>query len=253
MAAGDEGTTFSANSIGKVILVVIVALLFALPADVVIYTLIYHLFEWLGADPDTWLVNVLAGLCAIGLVGFLAWIWITSIMRPSPKVPVQQVTQPTQIRRLSRYTLSAFLIGVIWYWLNFIALITASKDLEASALLWMAMVVLFSEMALGIYRPGLRIFGATGFGVLSGWLTEVMFTLTFPNISPVNHQFLPIEPFILAFVVMLSTVLGGFAGRKLLRFLNVGAEANQINNLMFWLLTIAVILALLSPIAVLQI
>jgi len=247
--AGPTGATFSVNSLGKVILVVILAPVLALAT----FTLVSLSFTWMGVDPGSWAVNVFAGLCTIGVIAFAIWTSIASFVSSSSGIPERQATERPLNQIPSRHVLSAFLIGVIWYWNTFISSIISSSDLEGSSLLWMALIVLLSEGALGISRNGPRFFGATGLGVLFGWMTEVMFTLIFPHISPVNHQLLPFEPVILAFVIIPPTVLGNVVGKKLALLQDREPNAKQKNNkLMLWLLTIAFILALASPIAVLH-
>lgn len=244
--AGPTGTTFSVNSLGKVILVVSLAPVLALAT----FALVSFLFFWMGVDPGSWVVNILAGLCTIGVVGFAIWTSIAPFVSSSPGIPERQATERPLTPIPSRHALSAFLIGVIWYWNNFISLIISSSDLEGNSLLWMALIVLLSEGALGVSRNGPRFFGATGLGILFGWITEVIFTLTFPHISPASHQLLPLEPVILAAFIIPPTILGNLAGKKLSLLQDKVPNAKQNNKLMLWLLTAAFILALVSPIAV---
>lgn len=242
---GPTGTMPSVNSLWKVILVVILSPMLAL-ATFTVASL--YLSSWIGVDLGSWVVNVLAGVCTVGVIAFVIWTSIASFMSSSSGIPERQATERPLNQMPSRHVLSAFLIGVIWYWNAFITSIISSSDLKDNTLLWMVLIVLLSEGALGVSRNKSHIIGATGLGVLFGWMTEVIFTFIFPHISPVNHQLLPFEPVILAVVIIPPTILGNVVGKKLALHQDKKPNAKQKNNkLMLWLLTIAFILALASP------
>jgi hypothetical protein len=105
--------------------------------------------------------------------------------------------------------------GFVSYWAFCIYwFITTKNDLGGPLLKWIAIIVFTSEAVLSIHDGKVKFFGWSGLGILLAWMTEVYFTFSFPNISPINHQLLPLEPIILMFVIVLSTLIGTLLGRS---------------------------------------
>lgn len=152
---------------------------------------------------------------------------------------------------IKKYRLLSLIVGFISYWSYILYWIfTTRSDIGGAASTWIVIIVFFTEMVLGTQDKKIKFIGPTGTGIMLGWITEVIFSSAMPDFSPVNHQFLPLEPVMLALFIIPSAAFGSFIGKTLIfRFLKHTAAptGKRVVNLLF---LIAFILALASPISV---
>lgn len=89
---------------------------------------------------------------------------------------------------------------------------TTRNDLGGELMMCIAFTVFISEIIYSVIDGRIRIFGFTGLGVMLAWMSEVSFTSHFPNISPINHQLLLLEPVFLVVVIIPLSLIGSLVG-----------------------------------------
>jgi hypothetical protein len=112
-----------------------------------------------------------------------------------------------------RYKLAGLTIGLLSYW-SFVLywILTSDSDISSAYLPWMGILVTFTEGIVSSYDKKIRVIGLAGWGVLLGWLSELVVSLAVPNFSPWSHNLLIFEPVYLFIWIVGGTLIGSLAG-----------------------------------------